>query len=318
MKLREKLVEKISSYTREEYLKKITNNIGEIEEYDDKFICMVNQKKLDSFNIKNRYGTIELAGIDLLDSECIKLNVNKPLQYIFDEIKFNNSLTFYGTNDVQVSFRCCEFMKNINILFFDGTLIFQDNEYQSNWYDSFLNKDFLYGRKINKIMIFEEKYINSNLKNKLANFGFNVEAKYIDIVDSKLEVRNPGVCYIKADKLSINNSEIITDELYIDANQIDSTSDIHSKNITINNKNNNTISNIYANTFIYNNMLLKDDDKIEPITIDKEKLDKQKLKINIVNLLNQLKIQCESLNKQELEEKEIELNGREISKILKK
>lgn len=91
------------------YLKhRITGNLGKVIELDNKLICIVDKRK---FN-KHEFNTsIPCFGQNKKNEELVNVyNLNKPICYIFDGIKFEkNRVMIFGYNNCEVIIKNCEF-----------------------------------------------------------------------------------------------------------------------------------------------------------------------------------------------------------------
>ncbi|MBQ8892058.1 MAG: hypothetical protein IJ068_04255 [Bacilli bacterium] len=339
--LRKKIVKNIYKIARWEMLKFITGNIGDIIEEDDKFICKVSQKKLDKMYKKDRDLTLNLSGVNPDSEYYTSYKLDKPIYYVFDNINFLNTLKFFSPFNSNVIFRECNFRKNIDILWASGEVKFERNSFcnQSSYeYDKSLFKskydrkteiyEMLYGRRINKI-VFEGNFRNLKSGAHPGHYGIDIQANDVKIMDSIVEIKKPGVCFIRANNLKFDNACIKCNELYIDSKNIYSCdSSIVAKNVIIDNENKDLINNIYANTIVYNNILLKDDNLLDGnhdvvlsevvVNVDENLVEKQNLRMELINRLKSLQKKCEEIKQEELGQKEQELNNKEVSKILRK
>ena len=332
--LRKKIVKNIYKIARLKMLKIITGNLGDIIEEKDKFICKVSQKKLDRMYKKDRNLTLNLSGVNPASEEYVNYKLDKPIYYIFDNITFSNRLRFYSNFNSKVTFRGCCFKKNIDIIRSTGEVKFERNSFcnQSSYeYDKSLFKskydrkteihEMLYGRGINKI-IFEGNFRNLKSEAHPGHYGIDIKANYVEIMESIVDIKKPGVFFIRANHLKFDNACIKCNELYIDSKNIDSyDSSIVSKNVIIDNENKDLINNIYANTIVYNNILLKDDNLLDGnhdivlsevvVNVNEELVEKQNLRMELINRLKSLQKKCEEIKQEELEQKEQELNNEE-------
>jgi len=339
--LRKKIKKIFYEIARKEMLKNITCDLGEIIEEKDKFICKVSQNKLNKMYAKDKFLTLNLSGVNPDSKEYVNYKLDKPIYYVFDKIIFTNGLRFYSVFNSNVIFRECDFRKNIYIFGASGEVIFDSNLYcnqSSHEYDETLfkskydrkteTKEMLYGRRINKIVFNTEWFKNNKKGAHPGHYGMDIEAKKVEISNSEIEIKSPGVCFIKSNNLKLDDSCIRCNELFIDSEMIESIdSRIVTQNACIDNPNNDLIKNVYANTLIYNNILLKDDDLLdnekqvassEALDIDEELIERKKIKIEILERLKSLKEKCEDIKREELKNKEQELNTKEIAKILRK
>lgn len=83
---------------------RITGNLGKVIELDDKLICIVDKRKIN----KHKFNTsIPCFGQNKKNEELVNVyNLNKPICYIFDGIKFEKSrVMIFGYNNCEVIIR---------------------------------------------------------------------------------------------------------------------------------------------------------------------------------------------------------------------
>ena len=286
----------------------VTGDIGEIIEEDNKIICIVSQDKLNKWYNTNENKLLKLNGI----------NSNKQVYYIFDNITIPFALKISSEYKANITFKNCYFKSYINIILLDGEINFISNVYDYKNNHGYLFERLFTGNDINKIVFKNEIFKSQDVSLKLNNYGININAKEIKFINSEIEVNNPGFCFIKSNKLDLDETNIKCDELYISANTITSkNSIIDSNEIYIQNANKDKIANVYGNVVVYNNNTLIDSNSKEIVNINLE-TEKDKLKLELLEILKNLKQQCEQVKKQELEELEQNINNRGITKLLHK
>ena len=319
--IKKNIIKKIYDELKMKTLKNITGNLGDIYETDDRYVCYVEQERLDWFYYKNKSRVLNLKGIDINDSENIKVKLDKPIYYVFEGIIFRNKLNFNAIHNPYIIFSNCIFNKSISSFFTQGTVKFKSNIYISNWYDMFLENNYLDIHHADSLIFEDDNILNMNKKNLDGKLGIDIKANNVAIRYSNVKITEPSVFYIKAKNLSIDYSIINVDKMIIEADNIHNTSYIKCKDLMIDNKNNDVINYIHADNILYNNVILKDEfedsDKEENSTIDMDLVKKQELKLHILEILKKLKDECELIKKEELNKKEQELSSTEISKILK-
>ena len=247
---------------REEVIKRWICNIGEIVEEEDRIICYVKQDLLVN---KCRYicDYLLLDGLFAGDKFYIeqrnRLNLNKPVFYIFDGIHFEWCFRFNSKGNCHIIFRNCMFKNGIDISYANN-VTFENNKYYNYYSDSYVGRYvFLVGNKINKITFRNEKYGNRYRSGLSLKYGIDIDAKVVEIIDSKIDSHTYGNINICASEMVIENSSIYCGKIVLDVDEIKyMVSHIDAReSVTIDNKNKNYIENIDSPLVIYNNTLIK-------------------------------------------------------------
>ena len=247
---------------REEVIKRWICNIGEIVEEEDRIICYVKQDLLVN---KCRYicDYLMLDGLFAGDKFYIeqrnRLNLNKPVFYIFDGIHFEWCFRFNSKGNCHIIFRNCMYKNGIDISYANN-VTFENNKYYNYYSDSYVGRYvFLVGNKINKITFRNEKYGNRYRSGLSLKYGIDIDAKVVEIIDSKIDSHTYGNINICASEMVIENSSIYCGKIVLDVDEIKyMVSHIDAReSVTIDNKNKNYIENIDSPLVIYNNTLIK-------------------------------------------------------------
>ena len=106
-------------------------SIGTITEEQDRFVCYVEQEKLNKYQNNLDTYKLNLPGI----ANCflgsieykIKHGIIKPIYYIFDGIEFNKPIKLYSPNTNTI-FKNCIFHKAMTMLVVNG-IVFENNQY---------------------------------------------------------------------------------------------------------------------------------------------------------------------------------------------
>lgn len=306
----------IYNMLRKIYLKKSICNIGKIVEKEDKIICYVNQKSLDKYNGKKIYYKLSLNGIKRNIDIINKLGLNKPIYYIFNDIKFNCGLKLTSLC-CNVVFKNCTFDKNIWIPWCDN-ITFENNKYTDYFYGYYYGNCFFNANNANKITFINDNFINSyNLNQKSdANFGLDIDAKTVEFINTKVENDSSSSIKIEADKTIIKNSKINANELYIDSKSIDiDDSILNSKNgVIIENTNWDFKGDIYSPVIFYNGIKQEDKDKND----EKSNLTLDEARKKLVMKLGSLSDYCYQINDSRLNQYKEELNNESFVKTLKR
>ena len=245
---------------REDVIKNWVCNIGEIVEEEDRIICYVKQDLLVN---KCRYicDYLLLDGLFAGDKFYIeqrnRLNLNKPVFYIFDGIHFEWCFRFNSKGNCHIIFRNCMFKNGMDISYANN-VTFENNKYYNS--DSYVGRYvFLVGNKINRITFRNEKYGNRYRSGLSLKYGIDIDAKVVEIIDSKIDSHTYGNINICASETVIENSSIYCGKIVLDVDEIKYMgSHIDAReSVTIDNKNKNYIENIDSPLVIYNNTLIK-------------------------------------------------------------
>ena len=234
------------------FLKRITNNLGNIVVKTDKIICYVDDKNLKTEYQK--YVSYQLNLDKVPKKEITEYSeYNKPIYYIFENIIFDKDIIIKSSQATNIIFKNCIFNEGICINESDN-VIFENNKYHS------LN--FFMIRKCENITFLNENcLIDTNGMNKLKkeNIKIQIEAtKKFEMINSKLDTTNyeNGEIDIKAKEILIKDSKITSSEIYSNSFKcnLDNNSNIYGeKIICINNKEDNlTLDNIDTPNLVYN------------------------------------------------------------------
>lgn len=286
----DKLRDKIKMYNyykeRDDLLRKSIANIGEIIEYEDKIVCNVSQVFIDEY--KNKL--LELNGMCLIDEDNKKVldsyNLNKPVYYIFDGLKFYPGFNFCS-RWANVIFKNCIFDKGISIQWADN-VIFENNTYLDYYSGYYYGGDcFLWGRNIIKLTLINDNFVNSEKRNHPTKFGISLEVGTLEIINSEINCKYPGSINIEAEKAIINDSFIDVDELCLDSDSIDFSDSfiIANTSVDIKNKDNDFIGYIEAPVVVYNGVDLANKNG-EMCKVDFEERMFKELKIKLLSILN--------------------------------
>ena len=285
----------------------ITNNLGKVEETEDKIICHVKKYKCK----QNSYQfTIACHGQRKEYQELVeKYNLNKPIVYIIDNFEIKNKKVFiFGYNNPEIIIKNCAFLFELSghingnctlehtFVRTFSTFMFGANKLTLK--NMSITNPFSTSNSLHIALGGEEKLeiINSTIGKEKQSTHINLTAKDEIIINSSniggsnVEIKAHS---IKGDEKSkIKSSE----SLKIDADEYDDL------NIIANNAN---INGIKFNT---NNQEIK----LKKIK-DKEELQKTKL----IDILRKIKENCEQRKKEILEEYSNKLENQKIYKLVK-
>lgn len=321
---KDKFVVMVREFGRRYYLNKLTGKIGEIEICDDKIVCYVKQDLLDK-TLRGKYSIydLELYGVskNIEDKEMLEwYGLDKPLFYVFDNIKFRAGLKFSSFH-ASVIFKNCQFRENIGI-FWAEDVIFENNKYY-NWTTRFyLGDSFLYGRVYGNLKFVDDNFVNSYEYKKYGDnkFGMSIEVGNLEIVNSKIEAESLGNIQIEAQEMNIIDSEIVSSEVYVDSKVMKSVNGniIASRGVIIDNENKDLgICNIDAPYFVYNGNVLVSG-STNSVVIDTRPNDLEKNRLRLLEELKKVRDCCNVENDKVIQVLKNDLNSRQVGKVLSK
>ena len=312
--IKNKLAKFVAKVGNKYYLDKFTNGIGKLVEEDDRFVCYVDNKKIK----KNKYRHTELVlgSFNSYSEDMSRVykfyKVDKPIHYVIDGAKFEGVLFLYSFGDSYVTFKNCEFNKNI-IIKFANSVTFMDNKYYdqcSIYYGS--TKTFLEG-DVRELKFINDQFYNSDKEHHPCFFGMDIDTEKLEVINSNIMIDNSVVVNgvewvsnragvsVKTKKIVLKDSVINASEVYLDYDEIDSVNSviIGGNGVIIDDKSNDTdISIVNAPYFIYNGEQI-----IEEVKISEDLSDKRK---ELTRFLSNFRNYCVDIN-----------NSKSVRKILK-
>lgn len=297
MKALEKILNKIFiCYTRNDFFKGANNKLGKCVIEEDRIVCKINNKKLRKKFNKSPFYHFDLNGILINENNkqlCRLCNIDKMIYYVIENMDFDKAIQFSSRGNCQVLFKNCTFNKEISI-YYGNDIIFSNNKYYDYEGHYFCGHSFF-----NVIsMVKSLKIINDNLFNSiddneqsvlpLPKFGLNIKAKNLEIINSNIKSNKPGDISIYTNNLVIDSSTISSNQIFIDACNIDYKSSLieSSEGIIIDNENNNNLYNIFSKTIIYNGVEIQKGEEEIP---NKKQEEKSEIRNRYLKLLQHLK-----------------------------
>lgn len=209
---------------RKKYLNKCICNIGDIVEEEDKIICYVKQDLLDKQIRKNLTLGLSLNGINTANEDLKKIadyfDLNKPVDYVFENINFNIYWLKFSSLFAHVTFRNCKFYDYIKIIFAND-VTFENNKYYQPYSTHGMDNCFLDVYSIEKLAFINEVFINSAEVVDLTEYNISTPKFGIKIKGEEIEVINTNVnandqVNIQSNKINIDNSHICAKDVYIE------------------------------------------------------------------------------------------------------
>ncbi len=312
-KINEKMQEYKYNIERQKFMSRWISNIGDIKEEEERIICYVSKALLKGLTI-TCYG---MPTNEKCKQSVEYYKLEKPVYYIFDGIEFNNVSFTSVFNNVLV-FRNCTFNSRVN--FVDvNKVVLENNTYISTEKDEYRPGSFLNG-DIEELVI-----QNDNIKNHFkclgieTDFGVNIKAKRLTILDSTISAENEGQIYIKAQEANFMDSTLEASEMYLDLDTITYAESLlkSSQGIIIENKNCNCdvemgFYHVDAPYVVYNGIEMINEEKKNQ---EQNQSCLQEARIPLVQVFTNLQNKCNQNIVMQYLKKE---NDQPISRVLKK
>ena len=307
-------MKKITSIFINMLLKELTGNLGKVEVTDEEIICYVDNKKIQGkYDKKNRVYRVDFSSTKILTTELLnKYEINKPVRYIVDGIRFRDKLFFTTDKDTSVLFKGCKFHKQIRIVSADK-VYFENNKYYDRYPVYAYKNKFLSGRA-NTIQFIFDNFVNSG-KDHPTQFGMDIIANNFNVISSNLDIKenNEDSC-IMAQNLTIMSSQISCPSIYLICDNMDVVSSkiVATNGIMIDEKNSdknssNIIDSIESPSITYNGQ--------EQQRISDEEIAKRYHRVALIKELRRIRDNCISENNKQLKIEENKLNQKTIGQI---
>lgn len=237
----------------------------------------------------------------------------KRIRYLFYDIKFGDETIIDGLN-CDLIFHNCTFTESINIknAYF---IQLKNNRYVFYGYaNNYVN---LNGHTI----LIEDNFINeSKVKEYDKPFvKININGESVIIENSFVCSEYSGNIGINSKIISLKNSTISSPYVYLNSAYFynDESMIKALKEIKIDNSNCSFTCAIKSPVTIYNDIKLNTSNS-EMIDLNKDKLELLKARIQLLNTLHKVEMNCNRKNDDTLTDMQRELNERKITKVLKK
>ena len=282
---------------------KLTGNLGKVVEDDEKIICYVR-------NRKNKY-TISCHGIRENQQKIAeKYNLNKPICYVIDGLNLKRHMThIFGCNNCEVIIKNCNFGLELCINVAGKCTIDNTNITTFSW--TSISANDLVVKNMHKDQI---RVIGS--KTHVCFAAHNS----ISVIDSNIDVKakNTNISFNATNDLDIINSTITSNKVECAAPNInvDKKSLLKASDSVAIESNDYSPVNIIAPIVILNDEEIKT--KKEPITLKKITDPLAIKRLELINLLRNIKQQCEQISLEKISNYKEKINNQPISKTLKK
>lgn len=300
--------QKINNVKRKIFLIHLTNNLGKIVEDEEKITCYVKKSRCKK---ERYYYTIACRGIDKKNKALTeKYNLNKPICYVIDGLEFEkDKVNIWGYDNCEVIIRNCKFGFDLS-MHINGKCTLENT----------------FIRAFGRLWLGATEFIikNMDIRNHLSGAtDLQIELG----ADEKMEINNSSIGRIKEGtkvfitlpkKLEIYNSKIAGEIVKCESVKIiagKKSSIEATKKVDLKVKDFYEI-NITSPTINFNGNTINSDKKdvilkrtTEPIKVKR---------FELIELLKEIKNECEKTNKEKTEEYHSNLTKQQISKVLKK
>jgi len=302
-----KLNKKIYNAARNYFRKLLTGNLGEVVEEDDKITCYVKKNRIKK---KNHNYIIACFGIGKDIKEVAeKYKLNKPICYVIDGLELKkHKVDILGYSGCEVIIKNCNF--NLDLIHVDGKCTLDNTDISVL---SFLS-------------IGADDLIIKNMKNdkiKVLGYGINIlfgSKGKINVIDSNIGSQNENIklSFSAIKNLNIVNSNIYSKDISCTSNfiNIDEKSSLTAKEKVILKTDDFTPININAPKIILNEKEIKNEK--QSVVLKKATDPLMVKRLELVNILKQVKEECESINSKKILKYQKKISAQPISKVLKK
>lgn len=302
-----KIKKKIYNFLRWLALKEITNNLGRVEETEDKIICYV--KKSRCKNERYQF-TIPCFGQRKKNRELVEIyDLDKPICYIIEGIEVKNKKVYiFGYDNPEIIIRNCTFLFDL-CGHINGKCTLEN---------SFVRAFSVFMFGANELTIKNMNITNPFSSSNSLKIAIGGEEK-LQIVNSTIgkEKQNTTVDLIANDELIINSSSIGGNSVELKAKRIkgDSKSTIKaSESLKIDAEDYREL-NVEAEESTVNGKKITTDRKKYNLSKITNNKDLQRAKL--INTLRNIKDNCERRQKELIEDYSSQLEKESIHKLIK-
>lgn len=283
----------------------LTNNLGKVIEEDDKLICYVYRSRIQKVD---NYYRIFCLGTKHNEELANAYDLNKPIYYIIDGERFSSEVFILGCDDCNVEIKNCVFNWGCDISINGNCTLkrtkIRDFSYLNIWATNL---------KLISMYLDEIPYYNPNFR---LNLGADEK---IDFISTTIGPKNKKLnISLNAKEANIVNSEIGGFKVDCETQKINMDDDskfIASDSINIKSDDLKKLT-LESPKVIYNGVRITNYKKI--LTLEKI-TDPLKIKrMELINVLKQLKSKCDEEKLDQLNKCEGCLNKTSLTRLLKK
>lgn len=288
----------LKNYKRKLALRSITGNMGRVVENEDEIICYVKRKKVGK-------DCIFLNGCRSFDNENItrKYGIDKPIHYIFDGLECSSDI--YSYDGIKLDFRNCYF-KYCSYISLVGDCEFENCTFTSSlFYDIYADNLTIKSSSISDLAGYNRFHVVA--RNKLSLIDVD------GIGDYYFKIKN---VYFSSDKeILFKNTNIDCLNISIDTEKIVSVnSNLRAR------KNANIESNEITGLVVDSPNIICNDINVSSgkMCLNKGNTLLDRKREDLINVLKEIRDKCKDINELKVKEVSEKIQGRPISKVLKR
>ena len=189
---------KTEEVKRKDYLKYLTNYLGNVEETEDKIKCYIDKKKLHEYNDKEDNGKyIIRCSRPNYNEEFKDYKLNKSVCFILNDLVFSKKVEIYGENEIIIN--NCYFGHSLNIKL-NGKCILSGNTIAGYDYNNHPKELLITAKELvlnnNKIILSDVlPHIDLRAKNSLAIINNDIVGNNVSLNASKVNIIDSKIIY---------------------------------------------------------------------------------------------------------------------------
>ncbi len=196
---------KTEEVKRKDYLKYLTNYLGNVEETEDKIKCYIDKKKLHEYNDKEDNGKyIIRCSRPNYNEEFKDYKLNKSVCFIFNDLVFSKKVEIYGENEIIIN--NCYFGHSLNIKL-NGKCVLSGNTIAGYDYNNHPKELSITAKELelnnNEILLSDVlphnalPHIDLRAKNSLAIINNDIVGNNVSLNASNVNIINSKIIYYK-------------------------------------------------------------------------------------------------------------------------
>lgn len=306
---------KLLDIARKNYIRKTISSIGKVVEKDDGIYCYVSQKRINEEFGRDGTYCLYLCGFPAFDGEMLdKLNLRKPVYYVFDDIIFKGALDFNAYH-ASVIFKNCTFNNSIYSYHADD-VTFEGNKYFDSYPTYSYGDCFFTIRNIDKLTFVNDSFVNGADRHA-TKFGMKVNANKIHFINARIVSSVQSSLNITADEAVITDSDVIGGEVYLDVKSITTSYGyiISSNGVIIENEYGDFCGKVLAPVIFYNGV---DFSHTRRLMVDNDMAELHHARVKLIDELRSLRDMCEEESGHIIMDVKRSLDKRTIKRVFKK
>ena len=288
----------LKNYKRKLALRSITGNMGRVVENEDEIICYVKRKKVGK-------DCIFLNGCRSFDNgnTARKYDIDKPIHYIFDGLKCSSDI--YGYDGIKLDFRNCYF-KYCSYISLVGDCEFENCTFASSlFYDIYADDITIKSSSISVLAGYNRFHVAAIYKLSLI---------YVDGIGGHFS-KNRSVYFSSGKEILFKDTNIDCLDISIAAEKLVSiNSNLRARRTA------NIESNEISGLVVDSPNIICNDINVSSgkMCLNKENTLLDRKREDLINVLKEIRDKCKDINELKVKEASEKIQGRPISKVLKR